>query len=995
VIQVHAQSGNLVFKHITRASGLPVDEVTCLAQDSTGFIWIGSKEGLFRFDGFSYKKFYHEPGNLQTIPNNYISKLYVDKEGLIWVGTVTGMALMKNNGQILRVLNAETESLFSKNLDWVFDIQEHKNIIWISTGNGMFSCRKKGNQITTIQKHDLKKNFKYSTNQFGSFVIDSKSRLWICTLHGLVIYDPDKKELFHSGNNPSSLNILKDKSAFRSLIINEGNRILWYSTWEPSVRVFNMDANKVNTIYSGKGSDNPDFANLINQFLKDDHGTVWMATGKGIKTLNRKNDNYEQSIHYQTGNLNSINSDYVTSLLQDKEGSIWAATSEGISIAQPYKQSFVNLSGNSVEEYPFAKSAVNIIIPVNANSFLIGTYGGDGLYRTDASFKVQEHYSFGSVNYDWIWKHYTQGNNIYISTQKGNLLYDTITKKLKKLTAPPFDQFYPISSFVAGKDSIMWMSQYSNNFQKYNPTNKQFKVYNLSEIGEEPAIVHLARDNDNNLWILTTTSGLLKFDEAKEKITERLVVNKKNGLLETNILFLKDIGEELLIGYVSKGISLYHKKNKSYRHFSRSDGLISNSVTDALQTDERTVWITTRNGLSRFNIKTKTFLNYNYDNGILQNDFQSITQLPDGRLAAGSAKGLVHFFPDKLNLQQKLLAPVITGINVYGKDFPVDSFSVTNPLHIFYNKNYFSFEYISLQYLNNQQIEYAYMLDGFDKDWVHAGNRRFASYANLPGGNYTLKLRARLPGSNWIETSSGLSIFVETPLYKQWWFIPLLFVLALLIAYALFRYRLQQLLRMERLRAAISSDLHDEVGATLSSISIFSEMAKQTLPFASKTEPYLQRIGDRSRDSIEKMSDIIWSINPENDSLQQMLIRMKNFVNETVEGKEVAVHWQESEMIARLKLGMAERKNFYLLFKEAIINAVKYANAKNISVQISIDNKIVSLKVSDDGKGFSFESIKPGNGIKNMKQRALLLNGEATINSSPGKGTTVHVQFRH
>ncbi len=288
VNDLQAQTGNLVFKHITRASGLPVDEVTCLAQDSTGFIWIGSKEGLFRFDGFSYKRFYHEPGNLQTIPNNYISKLYVDKEGLIWVGTVGGTALMKNNGQILRVLNAETESLFSKNLDGVFDIQEHKNTFWISTGNGMFSCRKNGNQITTIQKHDLKKNFKYSTNQLGSFVIDSKSRLWICTLHGLVIYDPDKKELFHSDNNPSSLNILKDKSTFRSLIIDEGNRTIWYSTWEPSVKVFNMDANKVNTIYSGKGSDNPDFANLINQFLKDDHGTVWMATEKGIKTRNKK-----------------------------------------------------------------------------------------------------------------------------------------------------------------------------------------------------------------------------------------------------------------------------------------------------------------------------------------------------------------------------------------------------------------------------------------------------------------------------------------------------------------------------------------------------------------------------------------------------------------------------------------------------------------------------------------------------------------------------------
>jgi signal transduction histidine kinase len=126
-----------------------------------------------------------------------------------------------------------------------------------------------------------------------------------------------------------------------------------------------------------------------------------------------------------------------------------------------------------------------------------------------------------------------------------------------------------------------------------------------------------------------------------------------------------------------------------------------------------------------------------------------------------------------------------------------------------------------------------------------------------------------------------------------------------------------------------------------------------------------------------------------------MLIRMKNFVNETVEGKDISVHWEESEMISKLKLGMAQRKNFYLLFKESIINAVKYAGARNISVALLVHNKMVSLKIIDDGRGFSFETIRQGNGIKNIKQRALLLNGNASIDSAPGKGTMVHLQFRH
>ena len=987
ITQLHAQTGNLVFKHINRANGLPVDEVTCLAQDSTGFIWIGSKEGLFRFDGFNYKSFYHTPGNTQTIPGNFISKLHVDKQGLLWIGTNSGAALMKNNGQLIKVLNSGTESLFSKFSDDIYDIKEDKKKFWISTGNGLFSVSKNGTQISGLQKHDLKKKFRYSTNQLGTIVIDRDGQLWISTLHGLVIYDPEKKELVHAGNNPDSLNILKEKNAFRSLLIDETKRTIRYSTWEPAIRSYNIDENKTTTIYSGKGSENPDFGNLISQFLKDDHGILWMATGKGIKTIDHKNS--EQIIHHQQGNPYSIRSDYVTSLLQDKEGSIWAGTGEGISITQPYRQTFVNLSGNSVEEYPFAKSAVNIIIPVNANSFLIS---GDGLYRTDASFKVQEHYSFGTSKYDWIWKYYRQGNSIYISAQEGNLLYDVKTQQLQKLTESPFDKFYPISSFVPGKNGSIWMSRYHNQFLKYSPHSKQYKIYSLQELGEESSIIQLAKDNENNLWILSSTTGLFRFDETKEKIAERLLVNKNNSL-QAPPFFLKDIGEELLIGYVTKGISLYNKKNKSFRHFSRSDGLISNSVIDALQTDKSTVWIVTRNGISRFDLLSNTFTNYSYDNGILQNDFECIALLPNGRIAAGNKKGLVYFSPDEINASPTLSPPIITNMNVYGNDLPVDSFSQHTPLHISYNKNYFSFDYISLQYQNNQQIEYAYMLEGFDKDWVPAGTRRFASYSNVSGGNYNLRIKARVAGGSWVESKSSFPVVVHTAFYKQAWFYVLCTIILAGIIYTIFRYRLNQVLHFAKMRTVISSDLHDEVGATLTSISLFSEMAKKSAENSPQTNQYLQRIGERSRESIEKMGDIIWSINPDNDSLQQMLVKMKVLSNELFESKDCNVHWQEDATVYNLKLDMQQRKNFYLLFKEAINNAAKYSGAKNIFIRLASDKKSLHLIIQDDGKGFDLKNVQMGNGIKNMHHRSASLKGQVLVHSEPGNGTSVSLTF--
>ncbi len=210
--------------------------------------------------------------------------------------------------------------------------------------------------------------------------------------------------------------------------------------------------------------------------------------------------------------------------------------------------------------------------------------------------------------------------------------------------------------------------------------------------------------------------------------------------------------------------------------------------------------------------------------------------------------------------------------------------------------------------------------------------------------------------------------------------------------YLLFRYRLQQALRVERMRALISSDLHDEVGASLTSISLFSEMARQPAASLQKREEYLSRIGERSRDSIEKMGDIIWSINPENDTLQQMLVRMKNYATEIAEAKDIVLHWTESGNLAAAKLSMEQRKNVYLLFKEAVNNAVKHSGAKNIYLQFGADAHKINIAIKDDGRGFDLTSKSEGNGLKNMQRRASLLHATTNINTAPGKGCTVNLQ---
>jgi signal transduction histidine kinase len=236
-------------------------------------------------------------------------------------------------------------------------------------------------------------------------------------------------------------------------------------------------------------------------------------------------------------------------------------------------------------------------------------------------------------------------------------------------------------------------------------------------------------------------------------------------------------------------------------------------------------------------------------------------------------------------------------------------------------------------------------------------------------------------------------VHVSSAFYRQWWFYFACLLAFAAIVYSVFRYRMQRILEMERLRTTISGDLHDEVGASLTSISIFSEMAKKSVAPLSKEAQYLERIGERSRESIEKMSDIIWSINPNNDSLQQMLIRMKNYTSEVSEAKDITVYWKEEGNLISAGLSIEQRKNFYLFFKEVVNNTIKHAAAKNIWIELLVFQNIILLNLKDDGKGFNTDAVSQGQGLKSMYRRAGILQGKIKISSEQDKGTTVQLEF--
>lgn len=311
----------------------------------------------------------------------------------------------------------------------------------------------------------------------------------------------------------------------------------------------------------------------------------------------------------------------------------------------------------------------------------------------------------------------------------------------------------------------------------------------------------------------------------------------------------------------------------------------------------------------------------------------------------------------------------------------------TKEIKLSYKQNIVSFAFAGLNYFHSEKNQYAYKLKGFDKDWIYTdATKRFATYTNLDPGDYTFEVKGSNNDGLWNETPTLLHIIITPPFWQTWWFYTLCALAFAFIFYAIYWYRLQQVIKLQHIRNKISGDLHDDIGSTLNSISVYSEVAKQD---ASKHAHALEMIGESSRKIIDAMSDIVWTINPENDSFENIILRMRSLAFNLFRTKSIEFTFRADESLNNLKLSMENRRNFFLIFKEAVNNIVKYAEAAGVSIQLVYVDSFIKLIIHDNGKGFDTAQHSNGNGLNSMKRRAKEMKAKFQIESSAGNGTNI------
>lgn len=410
--------------------------------------------------------------------------------------------------------------------------------------------------------------------------------------------------------------------------------------------------------------------------------------------------------------------------------------------------------------------------------------------------------------------------------------------------------------------------------------------------------------------------------------------------------------------------------------------------------------MSTNKGISNFNPATEKFDNYTIEDGLQGNEFNmhSYCKTKEGVLFFGGVNGYNYFDPQELNSNQPMPNVIITDIKYNGHsiNFSEKGSPLSKPLYLTkkivfdYAHNTISFDFSAMLFKAYSHDRYQYMLDGVDKVWISSSANHSAVYSNLQPGRYVFKVKI----GDLNKDFTSLDITILPPWYMTWWFMILVVLFVTAIVYSFYRYKLNYEIKRYKEHQRIANDLHDEIGSTLSSIHIYSEVAMSKISNKPiETAKYLQQISNSVENTIGSLDDIVWALKSKNDRFEDIGNRMRASAVNICEASGYKLNLHFDEQLNDMKFGKETRKNLFLIYKEAINNATKYANGKNLFINLSTASNLVTLSIRDDGKGFDKKVNNYGDGLSNMQKRARDLHGNLEIISSVDQGTTIMLTF--
>jgi len=1036
------------------SAGLAQNYVNRVVLDPRGYIWICTNEGFSRFDGYEFANFGIEDG----LPNRNVRDLLITSAGEYWVATHKGLVQFDPSGVSARydkiLFARERKPMFTpyplpvsvENLQVSALVEGKGGEIWCGTSVGLFRLVRKGQKW--IPSRTALFSLADGKEYVRSILAHASGDVWVGLSQGVARYRPARDQVERYGK----LDGLPDMQVSTIDLDRDGR--LWAGTGrgllelDPTVASNGSKLSRLLYPYATPGG-------FIRRVLARQEGlpgswvrdlwqasdrTFWLATDRGLAHLRFDPTGAVSSVEGFTIE-NGLSDYFLTNLVGSPDGNLWIGSANA---------GLMKLALHGFTSHNF-RDGVAAVVSVTSTAegvplvggyvplpHLLATQPADALGKGDPAYLQWRLGQLQAGRFRWVrpnvpshvyfssqWNQSSfqdRSGEWWIATQQGLYRFERVRRFEELATARPRAvyttrdglRYSQVTRLFEDARGDLWIATYDG--QRYGLDRwkrADDRIEPISHVAgrsllNEREATSFVEDRFGTLWIGLShplqPGGLATYREGQLKVLDSVPEAPRSNLFD----LLVDRTGRLWMASTTQGVvrvDMPGAEIPTFRYYDRDDGLASNRVTSLAEDRYGRIYCGTGRGVEQINPQTQFIRHFTEMEGLALGNVDDIHLDSRGDLWFATTLGLSRLTP----LPEPPRDPpavFVDQIRYRGQPYPLSALGqreVALPT-LPTDDHRLEIEYLGLNFQVGERLTYQAWLEGAESGWVDRGTQRILSYANLAPGDYRLHLRALNSRGEVSPQPAMVTFSISPPFWMQGWFFLLGAIAIFSAGAAIQYYRARQALRLEQLRLQISTDLHDEVGTSLSQIAIVSEVARQQLrrldgqtvvPLLAQ----LEKVAETSRSAIDSMSDIVWSINPQRDSLQDLVQRMRRFASETLTIAEIRLRFEAPESDLPLKVEC--RRHLFLLFKEAIHNVVRHSRATEVRVRVSLSAQRLTLEVEDNGVGFDPAALpspaQNGQGLSSLERRARAIGATLTLTSPPGAGTSLrlHLPLAH
>lgn len=1000
------QAERLPLRTYTTADGLAQNLVSRIVRDSRGYLWFCTRDGLSRFDGYRFTNYTTDQG----LPHRSVTDLLETRSRVYWVATRGGLCRFNPNSSRSRnpaepmfVVYHPNESLQASFITVLYE--DHTGTLWVGTTRGLYRLEETDGQV---KFHFV--DMGMPTETFDGSLVESirgdrRGALWVGAQgSGLYRRLPDgsvQRYTTRHGLPDNRINALLEDRDGQLWVGTAHGVCLLVPEPDPYQPV-------VARVYRRK-----DFglsSNWVKALFQSSDGRIWAGTSAGLSefTPGARGDDPKFRSYARAHGLDHL---ALMSLAEDRAGNLWiGATGGAMKLARKGFITYTEVGGRtplnvlSIFETGSGELCFMAVIP-DENPFLI-RYGEKSLSVIQPNFP-KHITNFGNPG----WNQYglqDRAGEWWIPTGQGLCRFPKVSRVEQLAYTRPKAVYTTKNGLIADavwriyEDSRgdIWIASFSLTafgLARWNRATETFYRYTKADgLPSRARPGAFCEDSSGNIWI-GMVGALARYTAGRFTL-----FTAADGLPASGIHALHlDPAGRLWIATDSRGLSRIDDPKAdrpSFVTYTTANGLSSNQVWCVTSDQWGRIYAFTGRGLDRLDAASGRVKHYTSTDGLVGDIPTAAFRDRHGALWFATIAGFSKLIPE-LDSPESLPPILISGLRIVGQRHPISELGETEvpEIRLGPNDDQIQIDFVGLSFGTGEQLRYQYKLEDADADWSAPSDQRSVNYAHLSPGSYRFLVRAVTSDGTTSQSPASFSFTILPPIWQRWWFVTLVALALSALAYAAYRYRVARLLELERVRTRIATDLHDDIGASLSRIAILSEVCKRHVDGAAqKAVPLLSEIADSARTLVDSMRDIVWAINPRHDDLLGVVSRVRQFASGLLEPRNIRWDLRTAPGIEKIKFDPDERRHLLLFLKEAVTNAARHAECRSLSISLTAERQRLVAEVRDDGRGFEGSvphtaKAAAGHGLRNMEERAAQLRAQFTIESGQGQGTLLRL----